>query len=284
MVNRVLHSTVPRWNYAERGTDFLSEDWDNLIILDACRHDLLAANGSLPGDLQKRESKAASTVDFLKTNLDGGRFHDTVYVTANGQIFNFRDEIDVEFHEIVPLYAEEWDDESGTVRPEDVTRRAKEASERFPDKRLLIHYVQPHMPFIGSETEADKRRESDGEDPFWLRVFCGEVDLSPDELWAAYEATLELTLPHVRELMSDLPGRTVVTSDHGNMFGERAHPIPIREWGHPSGVYTPELVEVPWLVHDDGSRKRIVTEPPRDTELKSDPAVVKERLEDLGYR
>lgn len=280
----MLHSTVPRWNYAERGTNFLDEDWDNLIILDACRYDLLAANDALPGELEKRVSKAASTVDFLRTNLDGGRFHDTVYVTANGQIFNFRDELDIEFHEVVPLYAEEWDDQLGTVRPEDVTRRAKEANETFPNKRLLIHYVQPHMPFIGSETEADKKRESDGEDPFWLRVFCDNVDLSADELWDAYEATLREALPHVRELMEELPGKTVVTSDHGNMFGERAHPIPIREWGHPSGIYTPELVEVPWLVHNNGSRKRIVPESPLDTDLKSDPAVVEERLKDLGYK
>jgi len=31
------------------------------------------------------------------------------------------------------------------------------------------------------------------------------------------------------------------------MFGERASPIPIQEWGHPEGIWTDKLVKVPWL-------------------------------------
>ncbi|WP_136601147.1 alkaline phosphatase family protein [Salinigranum halophilum] len=260
------------------------EDWDNLLILDACRYDLFRDHHNLPGRLEKQRSMASSTVDFLRTNFDGEDLRDTVYITANGQIQNFSEQVDAEFYDVVPLYAEAWNDELGTVPPDAVSDAALKAVSEYPNKRLLIHYVQPHFPFIGSELEEDKRRISDGERPFWLRVFCDDMDLTGEQLWDAYRATFQMMLPEVERAMDALPGKTVVTSDHGNMFGERARPIPIREWGHPSGIDSPKLLEVPWLVYENGSRKKIIAESPREQELKLDPSVVNERLADLGYK
>ncbi|ELZ23103.1 hypothetical protein C475_15679, partial [Halosimplex carlsbadense 2-9-1] len=92
--------------------------------------------------------------------------------------------------------------------------------------------------------------------------------------------------PRVKELLGELSGKTVVTSDHGNMLGERARPIPIREWGHPDGVYTPELVTVPWLEYESGPRREVVAEAPVDETESGDAVeddVVAERLRNLGY-
>lgn len=283
VVNRTLHRSVKRWNYSEKGLDFVDADWDNLIILDACRYDLFAEHHTLPGVLEKRQSRASSTVGFLRTNVLGKDLTDTVYITANGQIYNFRDEVDPNFHAIIPLYADAWDDALRTVPPNPVTEAAIDARNQYPHKRLLVHYVQPHFPFIGAESVADRFRVGDGQRPFWLRVFQGEVDLSAAELWESYKQTFELVLPEVERLMTSLDGRTVVTSDHGNMFGERAHPIPIREWGHPDGIYTRQLVEVPWLVYESGQRPEIRRDPPKETSLRADPAVVADQLEALGY-
>jgi|APHM01.1.fsa_nt_gi Sulfatase. len=284
VLNRKIHSTVPQWNYAKRGKDFLDADWDNLLILDACRYDLFEEYHTLPGRLSRRQSKAASTVDFLQTNLHCRDLFDTVYVTANGQLFHFHEEFDIQFHDVVPLYAEAWNNELGTVTPDDVTDAAIEVANQYPNKRLLVHYVQPHFPFIGADTQADKKRKSDNEEPFWLRVATGDVDINRDSLWKAYRNTFQMMLPEVKRLMKKLHGKTIVTSDHGNMFGERAHPVPIREWGHPSGIYTPELVEVPWLIYESGERRRIVAEVPDSVDMKPDPAVVEKRLKDLGYK
>jgi len=66
------------------------------------------------------------------------------------------------------------------------------------------------------------------------------------------------------------------------MVDERARPLPVREWGHPHGLYTDQLVRVPWLVVD-GDRRNIVAEPPVETETATDDAVVADRLEQLGY-
>lgn len=284
--NKISHRIVPWWNARRNGTDFLTEDWDNLLILDACRFDIFEAENEIPGRLEKRRSMAASTLDFLQTNVHGKDLTDTVYVTANGQIQNYRDTIDANFHDIVPLYAECWDDSLGTVHPADVTKRTIEVANEYPQKRLLVHYVQPHFPFIAADTEEDKHRikESEYERPFWRRVFDGDVALTRDELWEAYRQTLLLVLEHAEEVVEELPGKTVITSDHGNMFGERGYPIPIREWGHPPGLSYRPLVEVPWLVCEFDDRKQIIAESPRDRRLEPDPAVVEERLESLGYK
>ncbi|CQR52106.1 MULTISPECIES: hypothetical protein [Haloferax] len=83
--------------------------------------------------------------------------------------------------------------------------------------------------------------------------------------------------------MTTLLGRTVVTSDHGNMIGDRAAPVPIREWGHPPGIYTKELVTIPWLVHDNGERREIVSGESVATDAAVSSDVVTKRLENLGY-
>lgn len=285
-LNTFVHVSVPQYNYEIKGDDFFKEDWDNLIILDACRYDLFADISEIDGELGHRYSKASSTVGFLRTNIDGVDLTDTVYVTANGQIQNHDNKINHQFHDIYPLYASEWNDELGSVLPESVTKSALEAAEEYPDKRLLIHYVQPHFPFIGADTSEDKQRVDDvnAELTFWERVSCGQTDLSKDDLWSAYHDTLVRALPHVEQAIESLPGKTIVTADHGNMFGERSWPIPVRVWGHPDRLFHEPLVKVPWLVCEYDDRKSITSEPPKEVNLHPDPAVVKERLKDLGYR
>jgi len=104
-----------------------------------------------------------------------------------------------------------------------------------------------------------------------------------DEIWELYDGNLDRALPHVEDAMRELGGKTIVTADdHGNMVGERAFPIPFREWGHPRGVYTPELV-VPWLVYESGARRTISAATPDDRDESPDDDVVVERLRDLGY-
>jgi len=286
LLNKSTHRLVPMWDYRTRGTNFLEADWDNMILLDGCRYDIFESVNWLAGQLERQCSKASSTVGFLRTNVDGFDHSDTVYVTANGQLQNYQTEIDADFFDVLTLYADGWDSELGTVPPGVVTSRAIEAARTYPNKRLLIHYVQPHFPFIGANTELDKYRtgESNHENAFWRRVFDGDVEIDCDELWRAYRKTLGLALEHVEPLLERLDGRTIVTSDHGNMFGEHGHPIPIQEWGHPDGLYYHELVHVPWLVVEGGSRKEIIKEESRDWSLRPDPAVVEDRLRNLGYR
>jgi hypothetical protein len=265
----------------------MSEDWDNLIILDACRFDTFEEIASdLPGELRKVESKASSTHLFLRANFEGRDLDDTVYVTANPQLYRNKNDLqtvetmDVSFHDRIDVWEDNWHDEHRTVMPEVVTKAALGASEQYPNKRLIIHFVQPHAPYVG-----EIGKEFPDYRDFWGTFRDGEFDLSLEKAKQAYRENLELALPHVSGLLSEFEGRTVVTADHGEILGERDFPIPIRRYGHPSYTKMPEVIEVPWLVHEDGVRPDIVAEVPEDAEEGEavDSEVVKERLRDLGY-
>ncbi|MFQ5885465.1 MAG: hypothetical protein ACE5IO_10250, partial [Thermoplasmata archaeon] len=57
-----------------------------------------------------------------------------------------------------------------------------------------------------------------------------------------------LALDWVMRLVQVLKGRVVITSDHGNLFGEYGL------FRHPRGLYLPELTQVPWLELQGGEK------------------------------
>jgi hypothetical protein len=238
-------------------------------------------------------SRGSATSEWLRANVAGRNLSDTVYVTANPQLERHREDWDVQFHEIVNVWLDEgWDEETGTVRAETLTDAAIEAIERFPDKRILVHYMQPHYPFVPSESEVDKQHlrtitnsddHATGEN-VWNMKFTGRLPMSDEEIWSMYVDNLEYVLKSVNELLAHLSGKTVITSDHGNYVGERAWPIPIREYGHPRGIYDEPLVTIPWLEVNTGERRTIRQGNGGSQETKVDTAEIKQRLRDLGYR
>jgi hypothetical protein len=284
--NRLYHRRLYTRPYNTAGIDVFAEDWDNLIILDACRYDMFRDQADLPGQLYSRISRGSSTVEFLRANFAETDLLDTVYVTANPQLYRHRDEMNPNLHATVEVWSEDgWDEEKKTVLPEVMAQYTLDAAERFPNKRLVSHFIQPHYPFLFDEevfddSQAFLRPEEAGS---WHQVMTGKLSVSAEAVWRAYRATLNRALPSVERLLAELPGRTVVTADHGNMIGERARPIPIQEWGHPRGVYTEELVEIPWFVSEGGNRPEIVAEATEFGGKDGDRDVVTERLQDLGY-
>lgn len=272
-------------DYNPSGIDILNEDWDNLILLDACRHDLFEETHKIPGDLRSVTSRGSATPEFLRGNFKDKTLLDTVYITANPMLYRHQSDINATFHDTINLWTgQTWNDEYGTVLPEVVTSEAKRIAGIYPNKRLLVHYMQPHYPFIDAMTSFDKGhigKQSPDELTTWMQVLTGKVDIDKESLWNAYANNLRRALPYVEELIEHLMGKTVVTSDHGNMFGERASPIPIREWGHPPSIWTNELVKVPWLEVPYEDRKDIMSEPA--VESDSEEVGVQDRLESLGY-
>jgi len=255
-----------------RGTDVMPEDWDNLIILDACRYDVFREVSRLPGILERRISRGGCTEEFLRNNFEGRRYLDTVYVTGNPMVDRLVGDC---FYRIVPVWKDGWNDEYGTVLPETMVRYSLEADEKYPDKRLIIHFLQPHHPFLGENAwreigdEASREivgfnatvREKVMSDDLSYRkpqervwhMLRHKVDMQ--KVWDAYKENLQIALPHVKELVDRLRGRTVISADHGNLFGERIAPLFFREYGHPGGIYAKNLVMVPWLVIESAHRK-----------------------------
>jgi len=287
-INRLYYTRLNRRDFNPDGIDVMAEDWENLIVLDACRYDLFKSHHDLPGELSARESRAAHTSEFILGNFHERDLTDTVYVTASPILQRgYPERYNPEFHAVVNVWQEDgWDDEWNSVLPETMVEYAVDAAERYPKKRLIVHFMQPHYPFIGSDLEIDKQSIPDPEKittDIWYEMMQKNTDLSRDEILDAYRTNLEIVLPHVEQLLSSLDGKSVVTSDHGNTLGNRARPIPIREWGHPKGIYMPDIVTVPWLEYCDGSRREIISDPPVAEESNVEDDIVKDRLRQLGY-
>lgn len=272
------------------GMDIPGADWDNLILLDACRYDAFREAGShLQGRLRARASKASATSQFLRANFSDAEFLDTVYVTANPQLYRIEERIydteplNTRFHDVVNVWQDGWDDEHNTVRPEKVTEAVLTAAEDYPNKRILVHYMQPHAPYIGDVGSENLPTDYLN---FWGSYEDGEFDIDIETARRAYKENLNMVIPHVESLLSKLSGKTVVTADHGELLGERDRPIPIRRYGHPSYTLHPKLITVPWLEHTNGDRKSFVAEDTgveHETEIQMEDEVVKDRLRNLGY-
>lgn len=283
-LNRLYHRRLYQRAYNESGVDVMSEDWDFLIILDACRYDMFDEVADLPGRLERRQSRGTHTREFLRGNFADRDIRDTVYVTASPQLHRWRDQINAQFHAVVNVWREDgWDDTYATVLPETMGEYLRRAADQYPKKRIIGHFIQPHYPFINAEElNSGRLREGEGDD-VWGQLMRGELNVSPETVRAAIRDNLEAVLPTVRSLMSDLEGQIVVTSDHGNLLGERARPVPVREWGHPPSVYTEELVSVPWLVYQSGDRREVVSEAAEGHGETIEDSTVEERLQKLGY-
>jgi hypothetical protein len=101
---------------------------------------------------------------------------------------------------------------------------------------------------------------------------------------------LERGLEQIDEILPALSGKTVITADHGEMLGEYVSPVPVRWYGHPPGIYTNELINVPWFVTPHDRRKEIedgecntnINREFARQERKQD--AINERLRDLGYK
>lgn len=252
-------------------TYVLEEDWDVLVVLDACRADLFeeGVDTGRFDSYRRVKSPGSRTPEWTRQNFGGERLGDTVYVASNGWVSR---ELDDTFHELIEV----WRETDGPCRPEHVTAAAEAAHADHPDKRLVVHYLQPHRPFITSEIGFDE----DFTDNPWRALANGEIDR--ETVWRLYRENLDAVFEQAYDLASELPGRAVMTADHGNLLGERAWPFPIRLYGHPEGVRHPGLVGVPWAVLEGEDRPSIVDEGVGRVDPESAERVT-QHLEDLGY-
>lgn len=249
-LEKLAYSTLEKYD-GEPESIFEAGEWDNLIILDACRYDLYEK--IVDREVEKRVSLGSMTKEFIEKTFSESNFDDIVYVTANPHLHSSEFEEltgrtpDEVFHTVFPTY-EKWNDEEGTVIPESVVKDARTAAKLFPDKKLIIHFMQPHEPFIGNDfTERESFGIMSEKEKYnsWQKLELGLLD--HEEVMGAYRDNLEYVLPHAEDLVQELRGKTVVTSDHGNLTGEKGF------YGHPKGWPSKGLREVPWHIFEQDS-------------------------------
>lgn len=280
-----------------RGTSIFAHDWDNLVVLDACRFDRFRERNRIEGDLESRMTLGGNTPEFVTANFEGTRHRDLVIVTGNGHYLNHVDgtarELDVHrihFVEETATPPDASDHGAGRayVPPDAVTRAAIAAAAEYPEKRLLVHYVQPHDPYLGETADANRENLPRGMDlsrhnlhtP--TNLLRGRFPASRAVLAHCYDETLDVAIDAVEDLLENLRGRTAVTADHGEHLGERVPPLGLRFYGHAAGLYTEELTRVPFLVRD-GTRRETVAESPSGPVADAEDVSVTARLRDLGY-
>lgn len=278
------------------GVDIMNQDWDNLVLLDACRYDIFAERNTIPGALGSKVSKGSNSKGFIKKNFVNRDLHDTVYITANPNVSRLDQ---TTFFTVENVIKHQWDEQLQTVHPSDVTDASINALERHPNKRLIVHYMQPHQPYLGP-TADDLKHNLEKAGMHANSTFSGdeswtENPLGTTQMWegakegiitwenlrCAYKETLDIVLDYVKMFLDQTDGLTVISSDHGEHLGERQFPYFSKLYGHPY-AFTPQLRIVPWLVVGGEERRDIVQEEPIGfDQLGADTA--EGRLRALGY-
>ncbi len=235
-------------------------DFDVLIILDACRYDIFAqiyAKYLINGYLVPTWSPASVTLDWLRKVWGIKYWDDIIYVTASPLInkLGMLPQFDARkhFREIIEVWDIGWYPELITVPPQNVNLMVKSLLIRYylrglrlgKDYRLVIHYVQPHAPYLGlskltraiinseiatsiTDVAVRKLRRFHGDysiDYLLLHILSSNLSSHRVRQLIRREYTRNLiwVLKHVAKLIRNLIKygvKIVITSDHGELLGE----------------------------------------------------------------
>lgn len=260
------------------GIDHLDEDWEVLVLLDACRPDVLAEVAAEDGydwipEVETRYSCASQSKEWIDKTLNRLPDEEAAelgIISGNGFT---ADRVDADrFHTLTTLGGrdEYWDADRELLAR--VTTDHAIDLWRGPDRprRMIVWYMQPHTPlpnvdianrFSAGVNECDLARRG---------------ELSPARFVEGHRQNVRSVLASVEVLLNNVDADPVVISaDHAELFGEYGL------FCHPAYVPLPRLKRVPWIrttATDTGSREPDVEIP------SSPPEDLDEHLSALGYR
>lgn len=242
--NKILEQGT---RFQPTGENIYDFDWDLLIIVDACRLDLMKEVSDRYDFIEEIDSiwsVESTTKEWMNKTFTEEYSEisaDTRYICGNpfSSIVLFSEDFAV----LDEVWQQEWMD-IGTVPPRAVTNRTIAAARENNTSRIIAHYMQPHCPFIPhpelmASKDLKKWGNQDTRD-VWERLRAEE--LSEKEVWNGYRDNLEYVLEDVKLLLNNIDAeKVVITSDHGNAMGEWM------VYGHPPGSPLRCLREVPWI-------------------------------------
>ena len=269
-----------------RGSSIYEREWDALIVLDACRVDVLNEISSeysfLPSEISSKRSVASCSRLWMDRNFRPEYSRDmknTVHVTGNPYS---QDHLEGSwFHTLDEVWKYAWDSNLGTVPCRPITERAIKSSRTQNQNRLLVHYLQPHFPSVPEPLDSAINLETfgDGWNSIWDRLMKGDID--KESVWESYQENLRYVLNDVEILLQNIDAENVIiTADHGNAFGEWGL------YGHPPRTPISPLREVPWVrvsAQDSGNYEPSTEKGENQLDETTVETTVESRLEDLGY-
>jgi hypothetical protein len=260
------------------GMNVYERDWDVLVILDACRPDMMRRIGPEYGfeEIETVWSIANMSEEWMeRTFIDdyADQVESTAYVTGNPftrfQTWNV--------HELHEVWKWGWDDELKGVPARPITDTAIRTWEETGAERMIIHYMQPHFPSVPHPDVGDFG-DLDSFGNGWDTVWTEAGDAVPwDVVEKAYDDNLRYVLEEVNLLLDNLDAdRVSITADHANAMGEFGFR------GHPHSILHPAIRRVPWI--DMSGRGPGDHVPETNIEGQEAEVDVEERLVALGYR
>lgn len=159
----------------------------------------------------------------------------------------------------------------GGAPPRYVTDRAIAVGRNFDYNRLILHYMQPHSPYI-DQLNSGQQLDDVHKDPFGFLKETGKKE----QVWDAYLDELRCVLDDLKLLLSNIDAeKVIISADHGEAFGEYGI------YKHHSGSLHPKIRFVPWIVTsgtDTGSYSPEI-DPVEQNSVSTD-----ETLKALGYK
>jgi len=282
VVRQIYKKGLHLFNSLYPSTNIFSKNWELCIILDACRYDLLievADEFDFLKSVDSLNSVDSMTKHWIKKTFIKSyseEIESTVYITGNP----FARNIDTpEPDDIVHVWKWGWDDDVGTVLPETITDETIYYFRNNDVDRAIVHYMQPHIPFLKYDISDPKKPNNFGGDGCVGRNVWDELRdglLEEEKIWSAYQNNLRVVLNDLEVLLENVDAnRAVITSDHGNAFGEWGL------YGHPMHMPIPALRKVPW-VETVAKDENIYS--PDINKRRTRSTDVNEQLKRLGYR
>lgn len=283
---RFLKGSAKDLELALRSTNVYDREWDVLVLLDCATVGMMKQVRDQYGFVERVDeiysTGTCSSQWMINTFTEEYReeMKDTLHVTANTSSEGYLEE-DWFLH-LEEVWEDGWDRDLKTIPAREVTDRAIYYYREFDPKRTIVHYMQPHTPFV-KRPEMDSAEVSrhgvrgEGMDVAELHH---EAGYSKKELWDAHIENLQYVLDDVELLVSNISAdRVVISADHGQAFGERG------VWGHPGfSTRVDSIRKVPWcktVASDSGEYSPEYEPKPIKEESKLS---VEEKLRHLGYR
>lgn len=303
------------------GTNVFSRDWDVLVLLDTCRVDALrevAPEYDFLGDVGSIRSVGGRSPEWIAktfTEEYAAEIRETAYLSANvfsEEILQNRHHesksaretslsysllgriptVDVSalgrfeyLYDYEPVGTDgPLGHEEGGTPPRYVTDRGITVGREYDYERVILHYLQPHPPYVANALEED-RELLQHEYDWW--GYLGETG-DYETVWNTYLDELRYVLDDVSLLLENMDAETVaISADHGEAFGE------YWEYGHHTGSINPHVRNVPW-VETSATDKQTYT-PNTDqpggespdgerTNVPDEDESTEDRLEALGYK
>jgi len=280
-LGKILRSVEP---VIPLGTNVFEFDWDVLIVLDACRYDLFLEFApqhevySHIDSVTHINSVASTTKKWIPRTFRDAPSQlakNTHYVTCTGFADKTLDE--TELHAIDHVWEYAQDPEYNLTRPEAVTDAAIDAIWNSSAERIVVHYVQPHAPFLHCIGKYNSRgRGKHSTQNVWHGLKEGQFD--KDSVWEDYGKNLLRGLDEVQTVVENTDGKIAITSDHGNAFGEWG------VYGHPGYAPIKSIRKVPWVELSGLGKREYQIEGKEAMTTNTESRSVDDQLAALGYR